>query len=32
VVKQPHRAANALLAVGDPALVAWAPADTRLVA
>jgi ABC-type Fe3+/spermidine/putrescine transport system ATPase subunit len=32
VVKQPHRAGNALLAVGDPALVVWAPADTRLVA
>ncbi len=32
VVKQPHRAGNALLAPGDPAIVVWAPADTRLVA
>jgi putative spermidine/putrescine transport system ATP-binding protein len=32
VVKQPHRAGNALLAVSDPALVVWAPEDTRLVA
>jgi len=32
VVKQPHRAGNALLAAADPAVVVWAPADTRLVA
>ena len=32
VVKQPHRAGNALLAVSDPAVVVWAPEDTRLVA
>ena len=32
VVKQPHRAGNALLAMADPALVVWAPEDTRLVA
>jgi putative spermidine/putrescine transport system ATP-binding protein len=32
VVKQPHRAGNALLAVSDPAVVAWAVADTCLVA
>jgi putative spermidine/putrescine transport system ATP-binding protein len=32
VIKQPHRAGNALLAVADPAVVVWAPDDTRLVA
>lgn len=32
VVKQPHRAANALLAVSDPAVLVWAVEDTRLVA
>jgi spermidine/putrescine ABC transporter ATP-binding subunit len=31
IVKQPHRAGNAMLAVGDPAVVVWAVADTRLV-
>ena len=32
VVKQPHRAGNALLAVADQAVVVWSPDDTRLVA